>query len=186
MSAKTRNNSRVTNHISVSPERPWTSKDVDLLRKSAHLGAEAVAELLERSIGAVRQQAWRMRISLRRLGERRGLILGQPRGVSLRSETATALNLGQLREDVLVRAVDPGRIERRVRDEVLGTELCPGCARRPQEVKSMGLCENCHLRLLAEAHRLEPDRIEAQRELDRERQRKSRRRRREDQQEEGA
>ncbi|MGH2663665.1 MAG: hypothetical protein ACRDH8_12865 [Actinomycetota bacterium] len=141
----------------------------------APLGVEAAAEVLERSVAAVKMQAHRQRISLRGEGERRGLILGQPRGTRLREHAKQVAALRALREDVLAGRVDVARIERRVKLAVAGAPLCPACVKRPQEVESTGLCEVCHLRHLAEGHRLEQEDVEARRELDRERQRKHRR-----------
>lgn len=201
------------NHTDVIPRqnppdnirgRPWTTRELLELRRLAPLGAQAVAELLGRSVWSVVCAAHRHRISLRREGERAGRMLGEPRPPAAREveEVAAALRdlledlmagrvgrrrdltrqaaaLRQLREDALAGRVDLGRVARRARAIGRGDPLCPACARRPQEVRSTGLCEDCHLRALAEAHRLESERAEAVRELDRERQRKHRGRERE-------
>lgn len=163
---------RVTNR----EQRYWSSTELAELRKLAPLGEVVVAELLGRSITSVRGQAYRQRISMRRDGERRGLLLGQPRGVSLVAAAARYPDLAQIRENVFEQRADIERIDRRVRLLARGAPLCPACGRRPQEVERTGLCEDCHTRELAHAHAMEADRAEADRHLDRERQRKHRRR----------
>lgn len=171
------------------PAVAWTSKEVARLRTVAHLGASGAAEHLGRTMKSVRQAAARHRISLRQPGERRGLVLGQPRGVSLieaRDAAAHTEALRAVREDVLAGRLDPADLERAARRKYLlerGVALCPGCARNPQENRSTGLCIPCHLRHLADGHRGLAEAREAQRELWRERQRKARRRRREQPQE---
>jgi hypothetical protein len=121
----------------------WTTGDIAILRTNGHLGAAALASLLGRSEGAVRQAARRHRISLRRRGETRGTLLGQPRGIRLR--------------DLLPEAVAADRelaalvLERQRVDET--ADLCPRCATRPASVKQTGLCPPCHKRRLAEVHR---------------------------------
>lgn len=146
-------------------DRPWTSTEVQEMRRMAPLGAEAVAEVLERSVRSVRQQAHRLRISLRRTGERRGMILGQPRGRTLDPA---------LREAVIAGVADPARAESLGIAKVLGRSDCPACGTRPAEVASSGFCQRCHLEALALGHAMEADTAAAQRKVDRERQRKSR------------
>lgn len=150
--------------------RPWTSSEIATLREHAHLGATAVATLLGRSVRAVRLAASRNRISLRRQGERRGIILGQPRAVSWSSQSgagADSTRLSAIREDALAGVIDLGDLERRALEEMVSRtrSLCPSCGARPQERRSTGLCEPCHLRGLARAHRDEMDRREARRDL---------------------
>lgn len=141
-------------HLSVTI-RPWTTGDLAVLRENASLGAAEVARLLGREERAVRQAAYRHRISLRRRGSRRGLVLGQPRGVSLGAE---------LREDLLSGKVDAAVIARRMAADH-DAELCPCCGRRPVRVEASGMCRVCHLEALA-AHHLELlAEIQAQREL---------------------
>jgi hypothetical protein len=152
------------------PQAPWTSIDVAELRRLAPLGVREVALILARSEGSVRQQAARLRISLRRQGERRGLVLGQPRGVAFDDPAMKAL-----REQVLAGQADVERIVRRALAWARGADLCPSCAINPIEVESTGFCTACHKRELARAHAREDDELQAQRELDRERQRKHRR-----------
>lgn len=159
---------------------PWTSRELARLRMVAHLGTAGAAEALGRSPGSVRVAASRHRISLRQPGERRGLVLGQPRGVSLieaREAAAHAEALRAVREEVLAGRLDPADLERAARRRYLlerGVPLCPGCARNPQENKATGLCTPCHLRHLAEGHALTEEERRARRELWRARQRKSR------------
>ncbi|HXF73769.1 MAG TPA: hypothetical protein VNO79_14305 [Actinomycetota bacterium] len=142
-----------------------------------------MAEALGRSVRAVQQQAHRQRISLRPPGERRGTVLGQPRGVSLRDARraeAEARALAEARERVLRGELDPALLDLEVRRGARiarGDPLCPSCSRAPQET-IRGFCRDCHLRELARAHRERaPERaLEARREWDRERQRAKRRR----------
>ncbi len=164
-------------------DRPWTAKEIARLRELAHLGAGAVAEALERSVMSVKLKAHRQRISLRRPDSHAGSILGQPRGVSWTSVKTSAGEvaiLERIRTGALDGTVDVAKLERRAQRLYDATPLCPGCARHPQEVASTGLCEECHLRALAQAHRDEDARQDAQRELWRERQAKVRRQRRQE------
>lgn len=117
------------------------------------VGAAAIAEVLERSEQAVRDQASRQRVSVRRSGERRGLILGERRAARFEHEVRTA---------VLIGVVDPADAERRARRS---GDLCPSCSSRYASTRS-GFCEPCHLRRLAEAHREELAIIAGRRELD--------------------
>lgn len=164
--------------------RPWTSKEIATLRQVAPGGAEAAALLLGRSVTSVRMAAARHRISLRRPGERRGLVLGQPRDQSwteLRGAADLAAAARTVRDAILAGESDPARLERTARRALLlaaGAPLCPACARNPQERATTGLCDECHLRELARAHREDQSRQAAQRELWRERQRKTREKKR--------
>ena len=119
----------------------WTTKEIADLREHAPEGAAACARALGRSVGSVKAMAHRLGISLRRPGCRRGSILGQPRGVSLRREVRETLIHG--RRDELVAA-------RMKMDEE--AELCPACGRRPQRVPATGLCQRCHLARLTELY----------------------------------
>lgn len=147
----------------------------------ADLGAGALAELLGRSVKSVRKAAHRYRISLRKPGSRRGLILGQPRDMSFLEDREKSISLKAmaiLRRDVIEGRLDPVRLERAVHRAYLlatGAPLCPRCTCRPQEQPS-GFCRDCHLKVLAQAHRDELTQHEAQQELWRERTRKVRRR----------
>lgn len=62
--------------------RPWTTQELARLRELAGNAPELIAEELGRTLSSVQMAAHRNRISLRRSGERRGLVLGQPRGTS--------------------------------------------------------------------------------------------------------
>jgi len=154
----------------------WTVAEVQLLRKEAHLGARAVALLLGRSVWSVRKAAHRYRVSLRPRGERRGHILGQPRSGAWTTQVgADPALLAAIRADVLAGVVDLAELEARVLESLTDTRpLCPSCGRRPQERRTTGLCEPCHIRALAWAHRDEQDRREARRDLWRARQGKHR------------
>ncbi len=157
------------------PGRPilWTTTEIARLRRLAPLGARSAAEILERSVWSVRKAAQRHRISLRPEGERGGVVLGQPRGMSFVKHPA----LRRVREEALSRTVSVEELERRT-----AADLCPRCGRRPIHVDAKGLprnasgfCRSCHLRHLAAGHVEEAAAAEeARRELDRERQRKHR------------
>lgn len=162
--------------------RSWTSGEITLLKDNAHLGADAVALMLGRSVKSVKSAANRLRISLRPAGSKRGLILGQPRDVSWVDQGAGIANtrLNAIRDDVLAGVSDMAALEARAREIALGDNerpVCPACGARPQERKSTGLCEVCHLRALAQAHRDDEAKRDAQRELWRARQEASRTRR---------
>ena len=128
-----------------------------MLRANAQLGAERLAQLLGCTPRAVRMTAHRHRISLRRPGVRCGLVLGQPRGVSL---------AGEIRDDLVSGRVDPELIAERMRIHA-EAELCPFCARRPVRVHATGLCAVCHKRLLTERHKEAVDEHAAHRDYNR-------------------
>lgn len=160
--------SRQNRHGTTLNGRPWTTREIQDLRRVASLGAAAAAEILGRSEWSVRKQAQRMRISLRRQGSRAGLVLGQPRGVQLPPDVRSGLLEGE---------ADPERVAQRLqRLHREGAELCPRCAVRPQEVESTGLCKRCHLEELTQLYRIETDDLEAARAFDAERARRYRRR----------
>jgi hypothetical protein len=126
---------------SITTFRPWTSRELEDLRRLAHLGAEECARRLGRSTASVRRAAQRHRISLRPPGERGGRLLGQPRGLRLARAQREAL-LAARRHDRLVAAhlaLARG-----------GGALCPACGRRPVST-GHGLCLACHERALADA-----------------------------------
>lgn len=150
------------------PQKPWSTREIEELRRLAHLGAAGAAAALHRSVHAVRTAAKRHRISLRQPGERRGLVLGQPRGVRATGE------LRRLREQILAGELDPAEVEARGAAVLLGAELCPACAARPPEVSSTGLCRPCHLRALAHGAAHVRAEVAARRAWDAERQRKHR------------
>jgi len=162
-------------HQAVDEKAPWTTREIDKLRRLAPLGAAEISGMMGRTERSVRQMAHRMRISLRMPGQRRGLLLGQPRGVSFVEAVVRHPDLEGIREAVFAGDADIERMDRRVQLTANGAPLCPSCARRPQEIERTGLCEDCHTRELAHAHAMESDRAEADRHLDRERQRKHRR-----------
>jgi hypothetical protein len=137
--------------------RRWTTGDLAVLRANAHLGAEKLARLLACTPRAVRMTAHRHRISLRRPGVRCGLVLGQPRGVSLS---------GEIRDDLVSGRVDPELIAERMRIDA-EAELCPFCGHRPVRVHATGLCAVCHKRVLTERHREAVDEITAHRDYNR-------------------
>lgn len=183
----TRMAEKIPTNQGVQISGPWTAKEIQTMRSMAALGAQAIAESLGRSLWSVRNAARRHRISLRRTGVRVGLVLGQPRrrGVSFaegRFHGRRVEILAQIRQDVLAGRIDPSRLEQEVRRRVSlleGAPLCPSCAMNPQE-RATGLCDDCHIKSLADAHRSHDMGQQAQRELWRERQRKVRRRRKGD------
>lgn len=161
-------------------QRPWTSKELERLRSLARYGADHAASELGRTVRSVRNAAHRHRISLRVRGERRGIVLGQARGESwkaLGDQAQQHAALSAMRDEHLAGRLDLAKVERLARRQHLiatGTPLCPGCSRNPQERRTTGLCEDCHLRALAQAHRDVELLQEAQRDVWRERQRKVR------------
>lgn len=163
--------------------KPWTSSEILKLRNNANLGAEACAALLGRSVKSVKHKAARERISLRKPGERRGLLIGQSRTTAwMEQEGISPVRLAQMREEAIAGTLDIGDLERRILDAVRrpNRPLCPWCGTRPQQKSTTGLCEPCHLRELARQHREEAERAAARRELDAARQQASRARRKVD------
>lgn len=158
---------------------PWSTEELRTLRENAQHGAAAVAAMLGRTEAAVWSAAKRYRISLRRRGETRGKILGQ-RGAWSAISAIDGARLDLIRTEVLGGILDVAVLEARIREEHHGPRrpICPACGQRPQERPATGLCEVCHLRELARAHRDEVERREARRELWQARQDKHRRRKR--------
>jgi ribosomal protein L37AE/L43A len=157
--------------------QPWTSTEVAFVRDNANMGASVIGLALGRTTASVKALANRNRISLRSTGERRGTLLGQPRGVRwLEQGDGGGMRLGRIRSDVLDGEVSMTDLEARVREIALGSSKpdCPACGARPQQRESTGLCEVCHLRALAQAHRDSEAVREAKRELWRARQESSR------------
>lgn len=116
--------------------REWTTTEGIYVRAHASEGAEAVAAGLEsRSVWAVKQFAYRERISLRQSGSRRGLILGQPRDESLRKDIRDLILNGRLDAEVLDARL---KLDQEA-------DLCPCCGRRPVRVRSSGFCKVCHV-----------------------------------------
>lgn len=159
--------------------KPWTAQEIVVLRSQAHHGAEFISKALGRSIASVKRQAQRHRVSLRKAGETRGLILGQPAGVKWAEQVRAGVPLERLtmiREQILAGEVDMATLERKAREAVEGKPkpTCPACGQRPIERSTTGMCEVCHWQYLARAHRDEADRADARRRLDAARQEKSR------------
>ncbi len=138
--------------------RPWTTRELTVLRTNATRGAEAIAGLLGRTAASVRLQAHRHRISLRRTPA--GRTLGDPTDPQLRhlirTNPTTATAIAQAAK------ASPTR------------PLCPACTIRPQHSTAYGLCLPCHHRALADAHRDAADAAEARRDLAQARQAKHR------------
>lgn len=135
--------------------RPWTSADVQTLRENGHLGVTTVSLLLGRSSSAVRMQAHAFRISLRRQGERRGLVIGQPRGQAI---------LPRIRGDIVDGRVSDEAIAARMQ-LIQESTLCPVCCARPIEVPTTGWCLHCHRASLVAAHLQELEKLDSQRAL---------------------
>lgn len=112
------------------------------MRANSELGALELAAIMGRSVSSVKAAANRHRISLRRRGVRRGLILGQPRSCSLDARIREDVVSGKVSADVICRRME---IER-------DAATCPDCGRRPATVSRTGLCLICHNKRLAEAH----------------------------------
>ena len=140
--------------------KAWTTVEIALLRENASLGVTRLASLLQRSEPSILRAAHRHRVSLRTPGERRGSVLGQPRGISLKR---------RIREDIVSGAVDATVLAERMRLDA-EAELCPCCGIRPVRVPSTGMCRACHLSRLADLHREALAECAAQQELWRERQ----------------
>lgn len=155
--------------------REWTCTEVRILRSNASKGLAEITRLINqaadehepplehRTPRSVKQAAARLRISLRMEGSCRGLVMGQPRDVSL----------ADIREDMLdprvARLVDQ---RTRISDEKL--DLCPRCVRRPVRIRTTGLCGVCHADELREAHEEVLAELAASRDLNAAKQRKSR------------
>ena len=127
--------------------REWNTTEIRILRNEAAQGAEALAFMLDRSVSSVRSAAKRLRISLRRPGQRCGLVLGQPRGVALSAVMSREM-AEELRSDPARASLVAQRLEV---DRAGG--LCPCCGMRPIRVRSSGLCMACHKTRLADGHR---------------------------------
>ena len=136
--------------------RRWTTKELDYMRRHGALGADAIAAELGRSKSSVIATANRFRISLRTPGERRGYVLGQPRGVSLQ---------GDLREAALDGRVPESAIA--ARRELNRPEVCPACGTRDVN-HSSGFCIACWRHELAKRHRRELERLRAEHESQKE------------------
>jgi hypothetical protein len=167
-----------------APPRAWTTRETATLRRmvASGLHLDTIAATLNRTPEAVRKTAYRLRISLRQPGETRGLILGQPRRISWSSARQLGAHitaLQALRADVIAGRVQPAELEQIARRHKLlaeGAPICPRCTSRPQEIDRTGLCTECHILALAEAHRTDSDRKQAKRTYDREKQAAHRRR----------
>ena len=105
-------------------KRAWTTTELKRLRENRELGAVAIAELLGRSVWSVKGAAYRQGISLRRPGDVRGHVLGQPRAMSLAGDAHQAM------------AAAPDLYAERLR-VLRDASLCPECARRPIQVERL-------------------------------------------------
>ena len=121
-------------------KRAWTTTELVCLRENRELGAAALAELLDRSLWSVKRAAYRQRISLRRPGDARGHVLGQPRALQLSAGAREAIRAAP---DLYAERL---RVSR-------DSSLCPECAYRPIQVESSGLCRSCHAEHLEQLYR---------------------------------
>ncbi len=175
------------NGATVARQRAWTTSELTVLRRMVADGepVSSIAVCLKRSELSVKRTAYRQRISLRPAGVRTGLTLGQPRSASWADARRLGARHGallRLRAEILDGTVDVAdleRIARRAQMLARGAALCPSCTRNPQEVDSTGLCADCHLDALAEAHAHETIHRQSLRNYNAEKQRAKRRRDRE-------
>jgi hypothetical protein len=171
--------------VKVQPQRqlsPWTSKQLDELRRVAPLGTHAAAEILGRTIASVQMAAHRHGISLRATGNRAGRILGQPNGSSwstARTNAEYARLLATMRADLREGRLALPDLDRALNALEHGAELCPQCTKHVIDVPSEGICTSCHRIRLAAAHDAAIDAHRSQRILWDARQSKVRRKRRE-------
>lgn len=154
---------------------PWSTSELRALRENADRGAEHVAAILGRSVSSVQAAARRNRVSLRRDGETRGTLMGQPKGESL-TRYRKGHPLAELRSEALAGRVDLVALEQevaRVMRHGEQRELCPACVARDAVTRS-GLCRVCHMRALAQAMQDERDYRDAARLYEAARQRRHR------------
>lgn len=161
----TRDTLRTVKHVKKAQQpacnidaKPWTSHDIRTLKALAGtVNVASLARTLGRSISSVRAAANRHRISLRQPGSTSGLLLGQPRGVSLRDTRTlghTVTQLQAMRTAALNGDVDLEQLEQRLADQralARGATPCPRCTIRPQR-RDHGICDVCHIKQLAKAH----------------------------------
>ncbi len=134
----------------LAKKRPWTSKELKILRDGAAAGAKAIAEELGRSKTSVTSAAHYHRISLRTPDERRGTVLGQPRGISLKAELRDGALAGRVPADAIA-----------AREALDAAALCPVCCVRDATHRS-GYCVPCWHHVLAKRHREELERLRAE------------------------
>lgn len=151
--------------------QPWTTKEYEIIRAHASLGADALAIELGRSRRSVVCKASDLGVSLRKERSRKGLRLGQPRTTKL-----TAV----VKDPAFLEAIADGKtlteLTQALAEDVKGgTELCPRCVARPIRHKSTGLCTVCHFKGLAQQWRERNAEQEAKAEYYRERERGKRR-----------
>jgi hypothetical protein len=121
-------------------KRAWTTTELARLQENRELGAAALADLLDRSLWSVKRAAYRQRISLRRPGDARGHVLGQPRTLRLRADVREALRSAP---DLYAQRLWVSR----------EASICPDCAHRSIQVETSGLCRPCHARHLERLYR---------------------------------
>lgn len=159
-------NPMTTEHNDASMKRgPWTSGEITTLRDNAHHGAKHIAYLLNRPTRSVQLAAYRLRISLRPPGERRGRILGETHPGQLpRPVRATYLANPDLATSV------HAELHQALTNPA---PLCPLCAR--WEVRpGHETCRVCELDALTAAHHRKMAEERAQRRVDALRQQRSR------------
>lgn len=160
---------------------PWTSRQIDELRRVAPLGAQTAADILDRSLWSVRHAAYRHGISLRQTGSTAGRLLGQPRSASYADARAAAEHaelVALLRADLAAGAITLDDLDRALEAIAAGAPLCPSCGRNPVDRPREGICTACHNRRLEAAHHAALDAHAGQQGLWRARQNRSRSKRR--------
>lgn len=149
----------------------WTSYEETLLKTLIAEGMtpeQVHGYIPTHTPGAIRKRGYELGVSRRRPGSNRGLVIGQPRAVSLKVE-----GLARYRELILAGKVRPAAVAARL--ELVsrtGAELCPLCGTRPVALPSRskpaalnGVCVVCHIRGLVEVQNEELEALEARREL---------------------
>lgn len=166
---------------STGQRAPWTSKELQSLRRVAPLGAQAAADILGRSTKSVRRAAERHGISLRQTGSTAGRLLGTPNGshhADARRAADHARLVGRMRDDIAAGRIQLADLDRALAALDNGAPLCPSCGRNPADRPAEGICTGCHIRRLEAAHNAARDAHDSQQGLWRARQNKSRRARR--------
>lgn len=127
----------------------WGTLDLRTLRTMHKNGAtpEQIHEAITtHSPRAVRKKGYALGLSWRLAGSRRGLVIGQPRNVSLVSDDKTST----LRDLMIAGKVKSCVVVARLALAARGAEICPMCSRRPVTVERTGLCVVCHKGVLIE------------------------------------
>lgn len=128
----------------------WRTADLKVLQtlNAKGMTPEQIAtHITGHSAYAIRKKGYAIGLSWRRPGSRKGLVLGQPRNVSLKHDEKTAHLCELIRAGRIKPHVIATRLELATRADA---ELCPTCSRRPVTVQRTGLCVVCHKAVLIE------------------------------------